>query len=412
MKRNRFVTAVVGAAGAAVLLAGCTGSGPTDAGGGGGAQGQGFADIEAIKLTVSNIHAETSTSGIFLSDWMKAVTEKTEGKVTFDYYGGGTLHPATEGLSALDSGLTDITFLSTGYFPDKLKIAQWDDKVFQDSTRTFGYPGMNTAGIPAQLAHYGEGSAVEAEFADSNFMPMLPMTSGPAVLTCSEPFESLDDLAGRQVRVANDVAKGENEALGMTGVFIPPNEQYEALQRAVVNCAVNAPTTVLGGSLLEVAKYSTFTENAPASGSMFAIAHDVWTGLPDVVKQAMLQARNEAVVNFTKNTLDVYKKYVEATEAAGGKIVDSTPFNKKINAWHDQQGDLAGKAPSGVEGKAAVDRVKKISDDWNTYTTEELGIGSSKGLSIEDQLAVYAKGSGGIDWDAYLDKLNEYTGVK
>lgn len=70
--------------------------------------------MEPVKLTVSNIQPETSTSSIFLNDWMKAVEERSGGKITFDYYGGGPLHPSTEALSALESNLTQMTFVSTG----------------------------------------------------------------------------------------------------------------------------------------------------------------------------------------------------------------------------------------------------------------------------------------------------------
>ncbi|HWJ98831.1 MAG TPA: TRAP transporter substrate-binding protein DctP, partial [Acidimicrobiales bacterium] len=382
MGRKKFFGAVVGTISAALLMAGCSSSA---APAGGNAAAGGLADMEPIKLTVSNIHAETSTAGMFLNDWMEAVKEGSGGKVTFDYYGGGTLHPATEALSAIESGLTQVTFVSTGYWPDQLPVAQWDDKVFQEAVRKFGYPGVNTAGIPAQLAHYGEGSAVAEEFAKHKMIPLLPMTSGPAVLTCAEPFDSPEDLNGRQVRVPNDVSKGENEALGMTGVFLPPNEQYEALQRGVIDCAVNAPTTVLGGGLLEVAKYSAFTENAPSSGSMFVIAKDTWDAFPEPVKELMTKARNEALVKFTQNTLDVYAKYISETEAAGGEIVATEAMDEKLRAWHDAQPDLKANAPSGVaDASAAVERVDGMVKDWVSFTSDELGATSATGLGLDE----------------------------
>ena len=85
------------------------------------------------------------------------------------------------------------------------------------------------------------------DFAKHNMVPLLPMTSGPAVLHGAEPFDSPEDLSVRQVRVPNDVSQREKEALGMTGVFLTPNEQYEALRRGVIDCGVNASTTVPSG---------------------------------------------------------------------------------------------------------------------------------------------------------------------
>lgn len=163
----------------------------------------------------------------------------------FDYYESGTLHPAPEALSALSSGLTDVTFVSNGYFPDQLPVSNWDDVVVQHSINDFGYPNTNIAGIGQQVVHYEGESAALNEMAQAGFVPLLPMLSGLAAVSCSKEFKSPDELEGRQVRVANAIAKGENEALGMVGVFMPPTEQYEALQRGVVDRAVNAATTVL-----------------------------------------------------------------------------------------------------------------------------------------------------------------------
>lgn len=87
VSRKRFFGAVAGTISGALLLTGCSSSAAPACGNAGAG---GIADMEPVNLTISNIPPETSTSSIFLNDWMKAVGERSGGKITFDYYGGGT----------------------------------------------------------------------------------------------------------------------------------------------------------------------------------------------------------------------------------------------------------------------------------------------------------------------------------
>ncbi|WP_167045600.1 TRAP transporter substrate-binding protein DctP [Salinibacterium sp. ZJ454] len=409
----RATPGAAGVMGAVILLAGCAGldqaNGVSDASNSSAL----LADVDPIQLTVSSIFPETQVSGQLLRDWMEQVTEMSEGKVTFDFYGDATLHPATEALSALKSGLTQVTFVSTGYWPDQLPVAHWDDLVIQAATADLGFPNVNVAGPPAALAHYLEDSPVSEEFAKHNFVPLLPLFSGPSVLTCSSPFDSADDLSGRTVRVGNQVAQGENESLGMTGVFLPPNDQYEALQRGVIDCAVNAPTTVLAQDLLAVAPYATFEGSAvPSSGSMFAIAKNVWDDLPREVQTMMGEARNVALVNLMKNQLNVYADFVDAIEATGGALADPTTIDNEIRGWHASQPDLATAPPDGIheaDARAHIAMVRDIVDDWKSIITAELSVRPSSGGDVDTLIESWRAGADILDEDAYLAKINEYT---
>src|SRR6187397_3070272 len=131
---KRSFPLVAGALGVVALLAGCASGGgsaaPTEQA---SADTENFdwSTVEPVELTVSHIFSPGATSTNLIEDWMEAVTEQTEGKVTFDYYPTATLHPAPEALSAMQTGLTDITFVSHGYWPDQLPVSNWDDIVVQ-----------------------------------------------------------------------------------------------------------------------------------------------------------------------------------------------------------------------------------------------------------------------------------------
>lgn len=361
-----------------------------------------------MELTVSSIFPASSTAGMLLDDWMNAVTEASDGAITFDFYGDATLHPAPEALSALNSGLTDITFVSNGAFPDQLPISAWDDVVVQTAINDLGYPNTNIAGLGQQALHYTEDNVAVAEMRENGFIPLLAMLSGPAALSCSQPFETPADLAGRQVRVPNLIAQGENEALGMVGVFTPPNEQYEALQRGVIDCAVNAATTLLSAGLLEVSPYVSFTNNAASSGSNWVISASVWDSLTPAVQEIFTDARATAITNFATNTFDSYAEIVTATEEAGGEIIDAGKLNPTLTEYWEDRPSLASTAPAGVDADAAIAQTERVVSAWRELSINTLEVPDGSSNIID----VLSQGRDIIEWEPFNEALQEGLGTE
>jgi TRAP-type C4-dicarboxylate transport system substrate-binding protein len=387
-----------------MTLAGCSGGGAINGGTDGEAASGSF---EPAELTVSSIFPPGSTASRLLDDWMTEVTEATDGAVTFDVYGDGTLHPAAEALSAMSSGLTDITFVNNGSFPEQLPVANWDDLAVQTELNELGYPNMNVAGLGQQALHYAEDNAARDEMVQAGFRPLVPMLSGPAALTCTEPFEAPDDLKGRQVRVPNAISQAENEALGMVGVFMAPNEQYEALQRGVVDCAVNAPTTVLSGGLLEVAPHVAFTNNAPSSGANWVISTSTWDSLSPELQQVFTDAMPGPMTKFAQNTLDEYRQIAEEAQNGDVEIVDAAQLNPLLaQYWADRPG-LAGEAPDGVDAEAAIAQTKRVADAWRDFSTNELKVPHDSDNIID----VLSQGHEIIDWEPFTEALAQGLGT-
>lgn len=412
MKHSNFNLLAVASIGIVTLLAGCA-SGGEPATTGTRAPGGGFAwsEVEPVELTVSSVFPPGNTAQVLESQWMDAVTQATEGKVTFDYYEGGVLHPATEGISALQSGLTDVTFVNNGYYPDELPVSNWDDSVIQTAVQDFGYPNMNIAGIGQQVVHHSDpNSAARAEMTANGFIPILPMLSGPQGLHCAEPFASPADLAGRSVRVPYPIAQEELEALGMTGVFLPPNEVYEGLQRGVIDCALNATTNILSGGLLEVSPWVAFPNTAPSPGASIAISTTVWDELIPEIQQVMLDVRYEPLKQFARATLDEYATMVRAAEDAGGGVIDASPLNPAVGEYWAARPDLVGAAPAGMDDpEAEIERTNAIADAWKRFTVDELGVPEE----TDDIIKVLSLGADVIDedaWDAWVEAIIEGLG--
>ncbi|WP_404434263.1 TRAP transporter substrate-binding protein DctP [Microbacterium lacus] len=404
--RRAFIV-LAGACGAIALLVSCSGGNATPSATSTGATADvDWSSIDPVELTVSNPFAPGNVSSQLLRTWMDTATKATDGKVTFDYYESGALHGVPESLSALNSGLTDVTFIASSYFPDQLPVSNWWDQLIQGELQKLGYPGVTVAGSGQQLVQYESESAAAAEQAEAGFISFIPLTAGPNVLTCVEEFDSVEDLEGRTVRVSGALTQGEMESMGMSGTFMPTTDQYEGLQRGVLDCAVNAPTTIVSTSLLDVTPWVSFIKSAPTVAS-WAISTDTWDGLAPEIQEVLTEARYDAVTGYVQDSMDEFKDLAAAVEEAGGEIIDASEFNPTIDGWWADQPELASLAPSAVlDPEAEIDRARETMDAWWELTTGALGVESP-----DDVRESLGEGSAVVeDWGAWRDALADGLG--
>lgn len=401
MLKSIYRSATVAAFGGVLLLTGCAqggGAAVTTPNQGESAGGVDWSTVEPVELTVSSQYTPGMNAHDLMTEWASAVTEVSEGRITFNIHEAGVLSGAREELSAMSSGLADIVPLSSSYHPDQLPVSNWVDRVVQDATIDFGYPNTNIAGSAQFATHNSTSEDMLTEMAGNGFMPLLTIFTGPSVLTCTEPFESPADLAGRQVRVGNAVQQGEYESLGMKGVFLPVLEQYEALQRGVVDCAVNGVLFV--EDLLEVAPHASIP-NTAVSPFYWAISTDAWSKFSPEVQKVLMDLRLEPLANYSKAALGDYAKIPDGAKAAGGELVDPSELNGPIAKWWADQPPLEQRAPSAVKDPAAV--IAQINENatwWLDYTTTELDVPAGG-----DLLDVLRRGDDVVDWSAWTETL-------
>jgi hypothetical protein len=284
-------------------------------------------------------------------------------------------------------------------------VSNWDDQVVIRALKEIGYPGANIAGMGQQPIHYQGESAALSEMREVGFIPLLPSVGG-GVLSCTDEFASPEDLKGRQVRVGSKLIQSELEALGMVGVFTPRNEQYEALQRGVIDCAYNATNSYIGLSLSEVTPWVAFLNNAPQTGAYFAISTTAWESLAPHIQDVMKSARIDMLETFTKVSLDEYREVGTAAEAVGGGVIDPSKLNRSLDEWWAKQADVATMAPSSVaDPKADIQRTNAIIDTWAQFVTETLGV-DTRGVQ-----GVVNQGSGIVEnWEPWKRALAEGLG--
>ena len=167
------------------------------------------------------------------SEWMKdmrasaaEIKEKTDGRVVFKYYGGG-------------SRGDDAAVLK------KMRIKQLQGGVFTPSALMGRYPDIGLYGLPMVFesnedALYVRGQMDEKLIAgldEAGFVSFGFAATGFAMMMSNEPVDGLEDLRGKRVWIpeGDEISKATMDSLGVTPIPLPLTDVYTALQTGALD---------------------------------------------------------------------------------------------------------------------------------------------------------------------------------
>lgn len=370
-RSRRTAGAIASACVATLALAGCVTGESGQIGAGGGT----LDDLEPMVLRISDVNPETASNAIAISEWADYVTEATEGKITFETYFSGTLHSGSDALDALDDGLTDITFFFPGFFPDKLPTAVWATQYF-GAYASVGFPQSLLASGPAAQRYYEESEAIRNELAQYNATVFALNASGTFDLLCVDPVDSPEAARGVLVNTSGLPWLDEVAAVGLTPEFIEIPEEYEALQRGVIECTVQSVSPLMTRGTWEVAKHYNPADFSPALFSGYMIRKDLWESLPADVQQIMFDGKALYMKRFTEIAGERYAEFAEAAPDQGIEFHDPARFNEVLAGFLSERASgLISAAPDSVtdpEAEAAIfaDEVQR----WLEILEGDLGV--------------------------------------
>lgn len=394
---------------ALVAVAGCAnGSGePSDTTG--ASDSGAIAEMEPLTLIVSEAGPPTAAMNQGSNAWMEYVTEKTDGKITFEVYDTSTLHTVDEALSAIDSGLSDITLFLPALFQAEVPSAFWATGL---GAFTGGTPLEMMAGSPAAAAVYQTNEGITEELAAQNAVYLGTFTADHYSLLCTEPVETLDDAKGKLARTAGGVFSAEAEAIGMTSVLMNSNEIYEGLQRGAVNCTVSAMQNYVNEGLAEVAKYYTPLPFSPPVGSGYIMNKEKYDALPDEAKKILADASPYYAIGLNGDALDNFEEwYTSAADEYGTTFVEpSDELLETLADFQASQGEaLVDTAPASIsDPEAAIALYRNTYDEWVGILADEFGLEAGDG-SPEANLEMFRYLNDDFDWEGYRARWAEYV---
>lgn len=229
-----------------------------------------------VKLTYSNFFPPSHVQSKLAEAWCKEVEKRTEGKVTVDYFPGGTLTKAQQCYDGTVEGLSDIGFSVLAYTRGRFPVMSAVDLPL----------GYYSGTVATQVINRVYKKFQPKEFSDVKVMYLH--AHGPGLVhTKDKAVRKMEDMKGMKFR-AHGTSALVVKALGGTPVPKPMPETYEMLQKGVVDGALYPMESNKGWKLGEVTDYMSTVFDMAYTTSFFVVMNkDKWASLPTDVQKTI-----------------------------------------------------------------------------------------------------------------------------
>lgn len=316
------------------------------------------AQAPSVKLKFSGVHPEVALMSRGYKFFMSKVTEKTNGRITFDAYWGGRLVSSPETIDGTGSGMADLSSGVWLSYPNLVPLGCFDMN-FLFNSKDYR---LQTK-IKRQM--YDEIPALNGELAKFNLGPapcFWPIS--PYHLLSKKPVKNPADLKGMRIGLTPIEFLLAMKVVGAVPVISTAIDFYDRLERGVIDAIILPVDVSYVYKLQEIAKYHTTINLVTAAIYTVFINLDLWKKLSPEDKKAFIEAGKESEV-FYVTELD---KYVETThkafKSAGVQYYDmpAEEIKKWMLAMPDIPADWAKKMEAqGKPGWQIVDRYLALS---------------------------------------------------
>jgi TRAP-type C4-dicarboxylate transport system substrate-binding protein len=253
----------------------------------------GAAQSETIRLSTYVNETDIRYQGFV--KFAELVAEKTEGRVTVEIFPSSTLHSWSDGVDALQGGVSDISWISADTRLPCYRVTSLYPAAI-DLTDQIGLDAAYAELIVPEAAAVGLVPVINSNYSyDQEWW-------------FQGPVESLNKLDGKLVRSIGPLVSLMIETWGGQPVFIAPGEVFQSAERGVVN-----------GINMGVATYSSW---------------QLWNVMPYMVNANLFYGNIQYMMN-----LDRFNSLAEADRAAlleAGRETE-TWLQPRYEEWIDAQ---------------------------------------------------------------------------
>ncbi len=266
------------------------------------------------KLTYSTFFPPTNHQSKLADAWCKEVEKRTNGKVKIEYYPGQTLTKAPQCYDGVVEGISDIGFSVLAYSRGRFPVMAAVDLPL----------GYKTAAQATATAN-----AVYEKFQPKEFDDVEVMYfhgHGPGLLfTTKKPVKSLADMKGLKIRSTGNSAKLV-KALGGTPVAKSMSENYQLLQKGVVDGSMHPIESNKSFKLGEVCKFGTDDFDVAYTTAFFIVMNkDKWASLDSDSQKAIREINKEWAIKHANAWDDADVIGRQFLKDQGGEIISLSP---------------------------------------------------------------------------------------
>lgn len=270
---------------------------------------------ETHKLTYASFYGSNDFYETSSKYFMEEVTRRTNGRVTFEAYYGGSLLKTAEMSTGLASGAADIAVAVPAAF---------NPREFPLSGVVLPFISENPMAVTKAFADlYQKTPELQREYQRNNQRLLWALGSGENSLWTNKPITTAADLKGARVRAIIGVADGL-KALGGTPISIPWVEALELVQRGGAEGVSGTPfNQAIVTKVFDMAPY------ASNAGRMGVYALVTWSINQDTWKK-LDPATQKVIEEVAQSVPDAYFKGYRNEVARAVELARNSPKMKYV----------------------------------------------------------------------------------
>jgi len=227
--------------------------------------------------------------------WKAWIEEATEGRVSVEVV--HDMGPPGAQMEIVADGIADASWIFHAHMAGRFLATQLPEfPTFEEFSSE-----------DAAAAYWDTHQEYLAEAGEHRGVDVLAMgVHGPGQIFTAEQVDSLDGLDGKRLRVGGGVMSDLAEAIGFTGVALPPTGVYEAASQGVVDGAMLTLESLRSFRVAEVAPHTLTVDGGFYRGSFAIVMNPMfWDKISQEDRQAIEAVSGESLSRLFGYMMDV-----------------------------------------------------------------------------------------------------------
>ncbi|MCY6383747.1 C4-dicarboxylate TRAP transporter substrate-binding protein [Hoeflea prorocentri] len=255
-------------------------------------------------------------------EWAEDLEKRSGGTLKANVFTGSVLLPPASHLTGIRDGVVDVGYHAGTYTPADLPL----DNILAQVAISYSDNFVAALAITDLNINNAD---LQAEWASHNIVFGGGYATIPYRLFCTEPVTSLEDIAGKKMRMTGSVHSDWAKSVGAIPVNVPSSEMYSGLEKGQLDCASNTIEQLKTSSLWDVSKHTSMVElGIYYAGYHYGINRDFWSSLTSEQRRTMLDS-------FSLSIARTMIGYTAAGEAVAAEALEQGV------TLHEPDADLA-----------------------------------------------------------------------
>ena len=289
-----------------------------------------LAQAQGKKTWTIKFHYEQPTTAPLpvygFEPWAKDVERVTNGRVKMEIYPGDTLFKTkTDAVEAVKAGIADVAFMYAWAFAPQFDLI---DAISIPFLAANAEVASRTV-----WALYQKFPEIQAQWRDVKLLSAW--TTDPYIfITTKKQIRVLEDFKGMKIRMTGGMATDMMKLLGGVPVTVPMPQNYENLQKGVIDGMASPGEAIAGFRLYEVVKYYTLVPSTCVTQELI-MNKKTWNNLPpDIQKVIMSVSGENAAIRHGGGCFDrAWEQLADTVKKAGYQMITYKPQRDEVDRW-------------------------------------------------------------------------------